>query len=447
MKKLIALLLSLMMLLSLAACGGTAAEEPAEDAAEDAAASDAADTTETEHEPVTLTFYANPSDNGAAAKVVEGFEAEYDWIDVEIVEMPSGTDDRKTTLSTVFQAQDDSVDVCLIDCTWPDEFIGAGWLADMSDVYTEEELSEFIPSTLDICYGADGGLYATPAYINVGVLVYRTDLLEKYGYDGPAATWEELIEQCETIVAGEAAEGNDIAGYTSAWKEFEGLTCCAFEFMWDYGAEFAAEDGTCALNSAEAVKGLSVMKELVDKNLVDPGIRGYVWTDSQAIFNAGGAVYMRDWPASYQSAKNPESSEVSDCVGITLIPGGDAGSYTTNGGWYAAVSAYSSHPEEAKLFAKYLSGYQGMLAYATQNGMLPARLAVYEDAALEGSAVAELLPIADTCKNRPSSAYYSEYSAQIQSAVAGILDGTTDVQPGADTMTTAIQGLMDDYGA
>ncbi len=399
-----------------------------------------------EKEPVTLTFYANPSDNGAAAKVVEGFEAEYDWIDVEIVEMPSGTDDRKTTLSTVFQAQDDSIDVCLIDCTWPDEFIGAGWLADMSDVYTDEELDEFIPSTMDICYGDDGGLYATPAYINVGVLVYRTDLLEKYGYDGPAETWDELIEQCNTIVAGEAAEGNDIAGYTSAWKEFEGLTCCALEFMWDYGAEFSDEDGNCTLDSAEAVEGLTAMKTLVDDGLVDAGIRSYVWTDSQAIFNSGGAVYMRDWPAAYQSAKDPENSSVSDSVGVAALPSGSDGTYTTNGGWYAAVSAYSSHPEEAKLFAKYLSGYDGMLAYATENGMLPARLDVYEDEALEGSAVAELLPIADTCKNRPSSAYYSEYSLIIQSSVAEILDGTTDVETGAAEMTEAIQQLMDEYG-
>lgn len=433
MKRLLATFLSAAMVASLVGCAGSS---------DDTSAS----STDGEKEPVTLTFYANPSDNGAAAKVVEGFEAEYDWIDVEIVEMPSGTDDRKTTLSTVFQAQDDSIDVCLIDCTWPDEFIGAGWLADMSDVYTDEEIDEFIPSTMDICYGDDGGLYATPVYINVGVLVYRTDLLEKYGYDGPAETWDELIEQCNTIVAGEAAEGNNIAGYTSAWKEFEGLTCCALEFMWDYGAEFSDEDGNCTLDSAEAVEGLTTMKTLVDDGLVDAGIRSYVWTDSQAIFNSGGAVYMRDWPAAYQSAKDPENSSVSDSVGVAALPTGSDGTYTTNGGWYAAVSAYSSHPEEAKLFAKYLSGYDGMLAYATENGMLPARLDVYEDEALEGSAVAELFPIADTCKNRPSSAYYSEYSLIIQSSVAEILDGTTDVETGATEMTESIQKLMDEYG-
>lgn len=433
MKRLLATFLSAAMVASLVGCAGSS---------DDTSAS----STDGEKEPVTLTFYANPSDNGAAAKVVEEFEAEYDWIDVEIVEMPSGTDDRKTTLSTVFQAQDDSIDVCLIDCTWPDEFIGAGWLADMSDVYTDEEIDEFIPSTMDICYGDDGGLYATPVYINVGVLVYRTDLLEKYGYDGPAETWDELIEQCNTIVAGEAAEGNNIAGYTSAWKEFEGLTCCALEFMWDYGAEFSDEDGNCTLDSAEAVEGLTTMKTLVDDGLVDAGIRSYVWTDSQAIFNSGGAVYMRDWPAAYQSAKDPENSSVSDSVGVAALPTGSDGTYTTNGGWYAAVSAYSSHPEEAKLFAKYLSGYDGMLAYATENGMLPARLDVYEDEALEGSAVAELFPIADTCKNRPSSAYYSEYSLIIQSSVAEILDGTTDVETGATEMTESIQKLMDEYG-
>lgn len=113
MKKLTALFLCLTTALSLIACGGTNADtESVSDAGNENTAGARGN-----EDSVTLTFYANPSDNGAAAKVVEGFEKEYPDIHVEIVEMPSGTDDRKTTLSTVFQAQDDSIDVCLIDCT------------------------------------------------------------------------------------------------------------------------------------------------------------------------------------------------------------------------------------------------------------------------------------------------------------------------------------------
>jgi len=372
---------------------------------------------------------------------VAAFEAANPDIKVEIVEFSSDTNQKKTTLSTIFQAQDDSADVFMMDCTWPDEFISAGWLLPLDDLYTAEEIAEFLPGIMNVCYGADGSMYAIPEYLNAGVLVYRADLLKKYGYE-PAKTWEELIEQCKVIQAGEASEGKQISGFTSAWMEYEGLTCCAFEFMWDYGAVFA-ENGKCTLDTAAAQKGLSIMRQMVEEGVTDAGIRGYKWADSQAIFNAGGAVYMRDWPSAYKNASNPAKSEVSDSVGVTVLPSGDAGSYTTNGGWYIAVNAYTSNEEAAKKLAKFICSYDGQVAYSSRSGDLPTRPATYSDAAFEGTLIPVLYDIALTTTSRPSSAYYSEISAQIYTNAALVIDGTKTAEEATAAMASKIQEILD----
>ncbi|MDO4267026.1 MAG: extracellular solute-binding protein [Eubacteriales bacterium] len=408
--------------------------------------SSAGDSQEQQHEPVTLHYYHNPADGGANESMIEMFMEEYPWITVERVEYPSDTTQKKTVLSTVFQSQDDSIDVMQLDCTWPAEFTQAGWLADLSDVYTEEEMADFISGIVDTGRGSDGNLYALPVYINTGALLYRKDLLEKYGFSGPAKTYDELIAQSKTVMEGEAKEGKRIAGYTSAWKEYEGLTCQALGFMWSYGAEFE-KDGICTLNSPEAAKGLQTMRDMVEQGITDPGIRGYKWTDSQAIFNNGGALYMVDWPSAYNSAVNPENSTVSDVVGMTVVPGGTSAeaSYSANGGWYLGVSAFSSHPEEAKLLARFATGYEANINYALKHSNLPARISCYDDERIktEQPQMAEMKEAAATCKSRPASPYYSEISAEIFGTAAQIIDGNVDAQTGVSQMTERIQDILD----
>jgi trehalose/maltose transport system substrate-binding protein len=47
-----------------------------------------------------------------------------------------------------------------------------------------------------------------PIVTDVGILYYRTDLLQKYGFKGPPATWKELTAMARTIQEGEHASGN-----------------------------------------------------------------------------------------------------------------------------------------------------------------------------------------------------------------------------------------------
>jgi trehalose/maltose transport system substrate-binding protein len=81
-----------------------------------------------------------------------------------------------------------SPDVYGIDVTWP------GILSeDLIDLkpYFAAELSSEDPD-LVASYAVKGKLVAVPYHSNVGVLFYRADLLQQYGYQAPPRGWDQL---------------------------------------------------------------------------------------------------------------------------------------------------------------------------------------------------------------------------------------------------------------
>src|SRR6202012_5916319 len=77
-------------------------------------------------------------------------------------------------------------------------------------------------------YMVAGKVVSMPKHPALQVLVYRTDLLAKYGYKRPPRTWDELEKMAARIQAGERAEGKkDFWGFVwsgAISSEGEGLT-------------------------------------------------------------------------------------------------------------------------------------------------------------------------------------------------------------------------------
>ena len=146
----------------------------------------------------------------------------------------------------------------------------------------------------------DGELIGIPWFTDAGLLYYRTDLLEKYGYDSPPATWDELEEMAQTIQDGERAEGNqDFWGYVWQGNAYEGLTCDALEWIKSNdGGTIVSPDRVITINNDNAI-------EIVDQaagwvgTISPPGVTGFAEEDARNMWQAGNAAFMRNWPYAY----------------------------------------------------------------------------------------------------------------------------------------------------
>jgi ABC-type glycerol-3-phosphate transport system substrate-binding protein len=96
-------------------------------------------------------------------------------------------------------------DVYGIDVIWPG-ILGDN-LLDLKDYVPQEEIAAHFPQLIKN-NTVNGRLVALPHNLSEGLLFYRTDLVQKYGYTGPPKTWEELEKMAKRIQAGERAKGD-----------------------------------------------------------------------------------------------------------------------------------------------------------------------------------------------------------------------------------------------
>jgi multiple sugar transport system substrate-binding protein len=104
-------------------------------------------------------------------------------------EMPNDYGEYFEKLKTEFQVGGGGIDVIVGDTIWTAAFAANGWLADLSDRFSEAERSAFVDGTIQsFTYG--GRIYGVPRVLYAGMLYYLKDLLEESGYSKPKKTWD-----------------------------------------------------------------------------------------------------------------------------------------------------------------------------------------------------------------------------------------------------------------
>ena len=144
-------------------------------------------------------------DNGRWTRAVAEEWAEKTNNTVEYISRPA---DATATLQMYLQywgSKSADVDVFLVDVIW--QGIAAPYAVDLKKFIKTDIISQFFPHSIEN-NTVNGRLVSISWFIDAGLLYYRTDLLEKYGYTGPPKTWEELAEMAKKIQNGERAAGN-----------------------------------------------------------------------------------------------------------------------------------------------------------------------------------------------------------------------------------------------
>ena len=213
------------------------------------------------------------------------FEAAYPSITIEREIAPHSSTAYHDLLTQKLKNRDATMDVFFMDVIWPAEFAMAGWALPIDDRFSIPEQEKFLPATIQASTYRHR-IYGVPSRIDSGVLYYRKDLLQKYGF-APPRTWESLIVQAQTILKGEQPAHPELRGYSGQFKQYEGLICNMLEFIASHNGSFLSEDSTrSVIASPNAIQALTFVREHIIQHSATPASLTYQEPESLAIFRA-----------------------------------------------------------------------------------------------------------------------------------------------------------------
>lgn len=270
MKKLLALVLALVMVLSLAACGGKAdAPAPTEAPKADAPAATPNDAPAAKDpDPVTI-YYCNYAVLETAHtdywnQLIADFEAKYPYINVEVV---SAAYNDVLTYATTRVGGGEQIDLMYGEVTWNQVLASNGLTSPVTEVVSDEFLSKFEQSVLD-CYNYEGECYGIPMYTSNLIVYANKNYLAEAGLDhtNPPKNTAELMQWCEALQGVKNPNSGEqvIAfGISMAEKTAPGhfLKCLVSA----HGGHILDENGQLDLENEGFKEAVAFVKEMTDK--------------------------------------------------------------------------------------------------------------------------------------------------------------------------------------
>lgn len=265
MKKVLALVMSLAMVLSLAACGEKA---PASSASSASAGSSAPSAAQTE-----IVWWAFPTfgvDSGYEQELADAFMA--------------SNPDVKITVETIdFQSGPDALTSAITAGTAPDvlfdapgriiEYGNAGNLVSLDDMIDSLKSDLASESLLETCVGADGSYYmypisSSPFYMGLNKeMLEEADALQYVNLEGDR-TWttDNFVKMCEALRDAGVCMTPGIV-YCGAQGGDQGTRALVNNL---YSGTIVGSDGKWNVG-AEGVKALELLKSMYDNKSMDAG--------------------------------------------------------------------------------------------------------------------------------------------------------------------------------
>ncbi len=344
---------------------------------------------------------------------------------LKIVTPPNDASERLALYQQLLSARSEKIDVLQVDVIWPG-LLGSH-LLDLRP-YAKGAEAQHFPGFI-ANNTSHGRLVAMPWFANAGLLFYRSDLLQRYGQSVPA-TWEELTASARVIQEGERVAGNErMWGYVWQGRAYEGLSCNALEWVASHdGGDIVEADGRISIDNPRAALALTTAAAWVGR-ISPTAVLNYAEEESRGVFQAGNAVFMRNWPYAWALAQ-AEGSAIRGKVGVAVLPkGGGAGRHAAAlGGESLAVSKYSRHPAAAADLVLYMTSAAVQKDRALRGSFNPTIAALYQDAEIlqANPFMGELLATFTNAVARPTSvtgARYNQVSHHFWNAAHDTLSG------------------------
>jgi multiple sugar transport system substrate-binding protein len=359
--------------------------------------------------------------------------------DIQVVQRdtPDAADQRHQLYVQWLNAQASEPDILQLDAIWTPEFAAAGWILPLDSF--APDTNAFFPVTV-AANSWRGRLYALPWFVDVGMLYWRTDLMER-----PPRSLSELEQDAERA----RARG---VRYGLVWQgaRYEGLIAVFLEYLGAFGGKIL-EGGRVTVSSPAGLQALSAMRDAIYKSKIVP-TSALTWHEEETrfAFQNGDAAFMRNWPYPYPLMSDSSVSKVAGRFAVAPMPAAANGAPTAAlGGAQLAINARSEHPAAAWAVIDYLTRPEQMLERARVTGQFPTRRALYDDPALGRSLaipVAQAREIIEHAVPRPVTPVYTELSEILQIQIHRVLTRQDDPAHGLAAAASEMQALLDRVG-
>ncbi len=361
------------------------------------------------------------------------FEAANPELRVEVVDIRGNANQRRERTAERLGSGDSSIDIFVLDGTWLAEFAEAGWLLPLND-YVEPaglSLAEFLGPAVQAST-IDGQLMALPWTVDGGVLYYRKDLLDRYGY-APPTTWPDLQRMALAI------KGQEDLPYGFVWQgaAYGALTCNTLEFVWAYGGRVLDEAGDAVFDSPQSRAGLQAMTGLIASGASPEDTSDYYEQRTLEAFEGGQAVFMRNWANTAQTL-GAEDAPLRGQVGLAPLP---ASCLVEQG---LALSVSGRQPAKAFRFVAFLASQRQQVQWARYTGLLPALTSAYDDAEILAwrPSLQGLPAILSAARPLPQTAAYPAISEAIYQEANAMLAGEQDGATAAARIQQRIEAAL-----
>lgn len=430
MKKLIAVLLALVMVLSLAACGSSEQKN---------------DTPEGEDGVVTIKLMMSQTQQPGVSAAVEAFNKAYEGKYVCEADYLA-FDNVFETLEILMSSQSSEYDLFAADGPNIAAYAKRGYLQPLTEYVTADEVAMFTnPMQDEMTY--NGEIYGLAMGDSSLVMYYNTALLEQAGitYDFSALsgenriTWEELVDIAKQVQA--ACDPDGSQGLIGIEFQQVGRTYQMNVLANDLGGVNIAEGGLSVdgvINAEPWTTALNWYQTQVNDGVFSKGIAA---GDTSSYFMSDKIVFYLGTTA----MPGTFDSNGFDHYGYTYVPcfaGYEADVTTSCGSWTVGLNPYSEKEEAAVEFLKYLCIYEGSDVYINTSGMVPALSRQFTDELLTAKPYLAIAQYEgeNTALVRAITPGFNEYATSVNALWENVRNGA-DVAEAAqacvDELTTA----------
>lgn len=448
MKKFLAMLLALVMVLSLAACsGGSTGSAVATTAATTAPAGDSGASQETPPadmyavtEPIEIVWWHALEDQYSelVAEVVDGFNNSQDLITVK-AEYIGAYKDVNEKLVAANAAGTGLPAVCVANTDYVAQY-GANGVFENLDGYiaaTGYDVDDFSAGLL-LSSQYDGKQVAMPFLHSTQVIYYNKTLADANGITVPTK-----IEDFEAFLQAGAAACGGYGTVVPGWDQWY------FETLYlNEGVEIITDDNTCDLNSETALGVTSMIKGWCDNGLA------YFATGTDASANMRQKFYDGQ-TFSVMHTSSLYNTYVNKCdfeVGMAWYPAASTGNkYSEVGGCVLGIPANNDQATKnaAWVFLQYLVGKEVNMKWAEGTGYMPTRKSVLETE--EGVAFLQAKPAfqcifdnLDLINPRIQNGSWSELATTWKTYMDIIMNQNGDIASNSDDMVVEIDEILAD---